>query len=154
MPDQISSSEKRLHHEIEPFIKEGKIEILDDKDLPPNHDFIVTDFFWRSDFIRWEVVPTSEHYQVKIPDKPEESRDFTIRMIEKYNLKGPVILYGDALLDNTYRLDISLLPSVVWDFMPLPLCLYAVNPQEKWCFTYNMYKHLNFGYAPEIASQK
>ncbi len=150
MSDQLSIEENDLQEKLEGFIRSGAIEVIEDNDDPVDeYDFIFKHFPKRGPFIHWEIVSNSEHCLVQIPYKPEESREFTERMIKKHNLCGSVVLYGDLLMQNDYRMDISILPSVLWDFMPIPLCLYAVGSQKKWCFTYNMFRHLNFGYVPD-----
>ncbi len=154
MSNQISFEEKELQKKLRHYIKTNEIEITPDNNVLVNCDFICQEFPWRGEYIQWKAVPNSEYYQVKIPYRPEESRDFTTRIIEKNNLQGQVTLYGDVILQNNYRMDISLLPSVLWDFMPIPICLYAVNPEQKWCFSFNSYDDLNFGYALEKASTK
>ncbi|WP_299377503.1 hypothetical protein [uncultured Kiloniella sp.] len=140
---------KRLHKKIDAHLKTGDIEIVDEKDqLSIDHHFDQMGFPRRIEEIHWEIVPNSEHYLVKIPTRMEESRDFTTRIIDKYNLSGPVILYGDYFLMENYRMDVSFLPTTLWDFIGVPICLYAVSLEQNWCFSFHSSRHLNFGYAP------
>ncbi|KKJ75117.1 hypothetical protein WH95_20120 [Kiloniella litopenaei] len=150
MSDQPVAEDKELQKTLENYIRSGAIEVIEDNNDPiDEYNFIFKKFPKKGPFIHWEIVANSEYYQVQIDYKPEESRNFTEQMIQKYNLSGPVVLYGDLLMQNDYRMDISLLPSVLWHFMPIPLCLYVVSAQKQWCFTYNMFRHLNFGYVPK-----
>ncbi len=154
MSDQFTLEEKELLLKMDEYIQTGQIEILDDNNLPADNNFIYQDFPWGGEYIHWESVPNSEHYLVKIPYRPQESRDFIERMIKKYTLNGSVVIYGDVLLQYEYRMDVSLLPTFIWDFMPIPICLYAVNPEQKWCFSFKSYNDLNFGYAPDKLPEK
>ncbi len=139
-----------FHKRIASHLKSGAIEVVHDKDLLSiEHHFEKMGFPRKVEEILWETVPNSEHYVVKIPTRLEESRDFTNRIIQEYKLKGPVILYGDYFLMEEYRMNITLLPSVLWDFIQIPICLYVVNVEQNWCFSYHDFRHLNFGFAPE-----
>ncbi|KLN61696.1 hypothetical protein WH96_05050 [Kiloniella spongiae] len=153
MNSDMDYSEIELREKFKDYIGSGEIEVIEDNDDPADYDFIYQEFPWRGQYIHWQIVPNAKYYQVKIPYRSAESYDFTKRMIEKHTLSGSVVLYGDVLMQNDYRMDISLLPTVLWDFIPIPLCLYAVSPEQKWCFSFNEYRHLNFGYVPNSLSK-
>ncbi len=148
MTFQMDHQEQELHKKYEEYLKSGEIEVVKNPSTIDDDTFIYKDFPWKVEYIDWEKVPNSSHCLVQIPYKPEESHDFTTRMIKENDLKGSVFIAGDHILEYDYRMDISLFPLLLWDFMQIPLYLYAVNAEQKWCFSFNSFRHLNFGYAP------